>query len=177
MSFGLGFWAAAGAGVATDYELISTTILGSSAASVSFTGLGTSAVSYKHLQIRYMSNGDNSNYRNRLRLNGDSGSNYATHLLFTTGSSVMSAAGTSATEIALSQGANETNKFYPGIIDLLDFQSSTKNKTVRAFNGGGEVSLTSGVWLSTSAVTSVSLRPDAGNFITGSRFSLYGIKG
>lgn len=166
-----------GAGGSADYELISTTVLGSSAASVTFSGLGTSAAAYKHLQIRYVANGDSASYRNRMRLNGDTATNYATHLLFGTGSAVNSAAGTSTTEMALSSGANTANVFNAGVVDLLDFQNVSKNKTMRALVGSnGEVALTSGVWLSTSAVTSMSLRPDAGNFVTGSRFSLYGLK-
>lgn len=165
-------------GGAAAYELISTTVLGSNTASVTFSGLGTSAAAYKHLQVRYVANGDSASYRNRMRLNGDTGANYATHLLFGSGSSVSSAAGTSTTEMALSSGANTANVFNAGVVDLLDFQSVSKNKTMRALVGSaGEVALTSGVWLSTSAVTSVSLRPDSGNFVTGSRFSIYGLRG
>jgi hypothetical protein len=41
-----------------------------------------------------------------------------------------------------------------------------------------EIRLVSGVWLNTSAVSSISLVVGGGsNIVTGSRFSLYGIKG
>ena len=171
----LGILASASGGA--DYELIATTILGSSSPSVTFTNAGA-WTPYKHLQLRYAANGDNSSHRDRMRFNGDTGSNYATHLMFRTGSTVSSAAAASTTEMALGAGENTTNVFNVAIVDILDFASTSKNKTMRALNGSnGEVSLTSGVWLSTSAVTSLSVRPDAGNYITGSRFSLYGLKG
>lgn len=177
----IGFWAAAGAGGGGGtpaYELISTTVLGSSAASVTF-DVSTLSATYKHLQLRYVALGTSASYRNRLRLNADTGANYSTHLLYGNGSSVASAAGTSTTEIALGTGTNTTNVFTVGIVDLLDAYSTAKNKTVRALNGvvGNEIALTSGAWLSTSATTSVSMRPDAGSFVTGSRFSLYGVRG
>jgi hypothetical protein len=43
-------------------------------------------------------------------------------------------------------------------------------------NGTGEVRLTSGVWMNTAAVTSLSIVNLADNFATTSVFSLYGIK-
>jgi len=73
-------------------------------------------------------------------------------------------------------------------IDLLDFYSTSKNKTVRGFSGtmsadaggftGKEVQLSSSFRDSTVAITAVTLDPLFGaNLVAGSRFSLYGIKG
>jgi hypothetical protein len=44
-------------------------------------------------------------------------------------------------------------------------------------NGSGKVSLYSGLWRSTSAIDSVVLVQNAGNFAQNSQFALYGIKG
>ena len=180
MPFGLGFFATAGAGAAGSFDLLETQVLGSSAASVTFSSLSTYASSYQHLQIRFVVNGTAS-YRSRLRLNGDSASNYATHLLYGTGSSVLSDAGTSATQIALTSGSNTTNAFSAGVIDILDPFETTKYKTIRSLGGsvGGitEVALSSGVWLNTNSITSILVRPDSGSYIANSRFSLYGLKG
>jgi hypothetical protein len=54
LGFPLGILSAAGAGggVAGDYELISSEILGTTAASVTFSSLGDYSSTYKHLQIR-----------------------------------------------------------------------------------------------------------------------------
>ena len=72
--------------------------------------------------------------------------------------------------------------FGSGVIDILDAYSTTKNKTIRSLNGlsGGEVAirLSSGTWRNTNAVTSITLFDgDGANLVTGSRFSIYGIRG
>jgi hypothetical protein len=76
-----------------------------------------------------------------------------------------------------------TNTTYAnaGIIDIHDYASTTKNKTTRMFggidkNGSGEVSLFSGLWRNTSAITSINIYMSSGNWTTDSTFSLYGIK-
>jgi hypothetical protein len=172
------------------YELISTTVLGSDTASVTFSGLGTSAAAYKHLQIRYaarstsISNADNI----AIRFNSDSGSNYSYHALYGADtSSALSMGGSSQTYAFLPSAGvasnSSANVFGPGIIDVLDFASTTKNKTIRAlagFNGTASanysrISLSSNVWLSTSAITSITLSNSV-LLTSGSRFSLYGLR-
>ena len=74
------------------------------------------------------------------------------------------------------------NAFGAGVYDILDPYSTTKNKTTRLFGGRGFVTgdhkivLASGLWRNTASVTSIDLVAND-NFVTGSRFSLYGIKG
>jgi len=186
----LGFWAASGAGgggAAADYELISTTVLGSSAASVTFSGLGTSAAAYKHLQLRMTARTDYASANlgeANIQFNGDTGSNYAWHSLLGTGSTVASQNGTSQTSARFSNipyGSSTASMFSAGVVDILDFNSTSKNKTLRALNGVANssdwrVSLFSGAWFSTSAITSFTITPNIANFVTGSRFSLYGLK-
>ena len=185
-----GVLSAAGAevGIVSDYELISTTILGSSAASVTFSSLGDYSSTYKHLQIRFSARSDRSGTNNdnlSLRLNGDSGSNYAFHSLAGDGGSAFTARGTSATRVDFGQmiaGATTTaQSFGSGFIDILDVYA-TKNKTVRGLaglNGSNSwIFLTGGVWINTGSVTSLTFGSVSGsNLISGSRFSLYGIKG
>jgi hypothetical protein len=79
-------------------------------------------------------------------------------------------------------GASATaNTFAAGVIDLLDYADTNKTKVVRAFIGSqssDRMSFGSSLWNSTSAVTALQLREPSGlNLVTGSRFSLYGIKG
>jgi len=170
---------------AADYELISTTVLGSSAASVTFSGLGTSAAAYKHLQIRYTAKSVSSMFDVTMQINGDSGSNYAWHILYGNGSSALSAAGTSQTSARVGNAmqSDVSNGFATSIVDILDFSNTSKNKTVRSLYGNvgsagnTYVGLWSAAWLSTSAVTSLVFgSSSAFNFVTGSRFSLYGLK-
>jgi hypothetical protein len=68
------------------------------------------------------------------------------------------------------------------IVDVADYASTTKNKTLRIFsshdqNGSGEVWLNSGLFNSTAAITSIQINAQGGNWTTASQFSLYGIKG
>jgi hypothetical protein len=170
------------------YELISTTILGGTAASVTFSNLGDYSSTYKHLQIRAvarMSNASNG-ATGSFRLNGDTGSNYAWHYLQGTGAAVQTETGTSDTEMeniyAITAANDVANSFGAVIIDILDCYSTTKNTTVRAFSGTTanetRARLGSGVWIDTASITSATmLSTSPGSFIANSRFSLYGIRG
>jgi hypothetical protein len=68
-------------------------------------------------------------------------------------------------------------------VDLEDYASTTKYKTLRAFNGAdvngsGNARLTSSLWLNTNAITSITLNTEDGqNWLTSTTVSLYGIKG
>jgi hypothetical protein len=177
----------AAAGGAGAYDLLETQVLASSAASVTFTGLGAYS-DYQHLQIRLV--GATDAYSGfGLRFNGDTGANYASHRLYGNGGSVGSSASTSSTRIIAVNGLPDetrdtSNIFGAAVIDILDFSNSSKNTTTRNLAGNGVytdyqlIGLFSGLWNNTNAVTSINLfDPSAGNFVTGSRFSLYGIKG
>ena len=182
----LGIFSAAGAGVvsAGSYELIETQILGSSQASVTFSSLGTYSSTYRHLQLRMMTRADQVNDGIFMRFNGDTGSNYADHNLLGNGSSVFSQARTSQSNIQFARTAYSSmtaNSFSGIVLDVLDAYSTTKNTTIRALSGmtGGadNLQLYSGLWNNTAAVSSILVYSGATNFVSGSRFSLYGIKG
>ena len=184
----LGIFSAAGAGGVvggTDYELISSTILGSAQSSVVF-DVSSFSTSYKHLQVRWVARSSSAEQITGFysRLNGDTGSNYSLHTLFGNGSGVFSGNATSTTVAitGIQPGANApANTFAAGVIDLLDPFSTTKNKTFRTLSGAAmtdnRIDLHSGNWRNTAAVTSWTVFPQAGNFVTGSRLSIYGIKG
>ena len=189
LGFPLGILSAAGAGgvAASDYELISTTILGSAQSSVVF-DVSSYASTYKHLQIRATVRTDRGANEDILgiRFNGDTGSNYVTHLLYGTGSSVASGStfsGGPHTYIYsafTAAGSNTANAYSGHVVDLLDAYSTTKNTTMRQFFGqpaGNLVGLFSGLWRDTSALSSITLFPAIGtNLNANSRFSLYGLK-
>jgi len=178
---------AAGAGGAGAYDLLETTTLASSASSVSFTGLG-SYTDYKHLQIRWVGRGDASvTFQDAtMRVNSDSGSNYAQHYLRGTGSTVESDASTARTNFTVGNvpfGSSASNAFGVAVIDILDFSSTDKNTTFRILSGdtiANQIALRSGLYVSTSSITSTELfasTVSGRNWDTGTRFSLYGIKG
>lgn len=175
-----------GAGASADYELISTSLVtGSSVASVTFSGLGTSGAAYKHLQIRYAARGTNASNLVVLgvRYNGDTGLNYSVHRLGGNGSSAVSSGGNNdwAYLGVASAASASSGSFGAGVWDLLDWADTNKRKTSRSLNGttsGNEINLYSSAWYSASAITSIAITSfSGGNIDVGSRFSLYGLKG
>jgi hypothetical protein len=178
----LGFLAGSGGGVDSDYELIATAFGTGASATITFADIPQD---YKHLQIRYMGRVASSGARLYLRMNGVSSSgNYKGHALFGSSTTVSSVNYAVSTAIDFQSGFDitTTNAFIGGVIDLLDYTSTSKNTTIRALYGGvgnvNAIHLQSGVFLNTAAVTSLTITNNAAINITAtSRFSLYGIKG
>lgn len=179
----LDFPTAAGA-----YDLLETQILTSSAASVTFTGLGSYS-DYKHLQIRAVARSDagiDATFNTTLRFNGDSGSNYSYHYLGVESlSSPFSSNASSRTSILLNDwlplGNTTANVFGALVMDVLDFANTNKYKTIRRFSGVAGITqpdlmFSSGLWQSNVAISSFVIASSAGNFVAGSRFSLYGVR-
>jgi hypothetical protein len=180
----LGILASAGGvpPIISDYELISTTVLPSNAANVTF-DVSTFASTYKHLQVRAVSKNTGNQDGLVFQLNGVATASYAVHSFIGNGSTVSSSAFTGRGEMwNLGMSTSTTaNAFGVGVIDFLDAYSTTKNKTVRSLSGfsdsGRAVGLYSGVFLSTASITSIAFFPFLNQIAAGSRFSLYGIKG
>ena len=184
-----GILSAAGvSGFSSDYELISTTILGSAASSVTFSGLAAYSSTYKHLQIRFTGRVDKAETGQELaiRVNGISTNSYSWHFLRGEAPNVTSTNGTTTNGMFLGQfsaGNATANAFGGGVIDLLDPYSTSKNKTFRGYSGLtanlARVNLYSGLFQSTNAVDSIAIFSQnfSDTMITGSRFSLYGIRG
>jgi len=175
---------------AAAYDLLETEILTGTTASVTFSSLNsTYGADYQHLQIRYVIRNDNSNpySESSLQFNSEGSPNYARHAIIGNGSSITVGGVANDGPIMLYTGsAGNTataNSFGAGVVDILDAFETTKYKTIRNLAGrivgGGEdrVALSSGVWKNTAAVTTLTLDQVIGsNFLTGSRFSLYGLK-
>jgi hypothetical protein len=71
------------------------------------------------------------------------------------------------------------NLFGAAVIEILDYSSTVKNKTLKInhgtdFNGSGSINLWSGLFASTGAVTNMRLYPNVA-FAQYSRIDLYGI--
>jgi hypothetical protein len=170
-----------------DYESISTVTLTSSQNTVAFSSI---ASTYKHLQIRYISRSTRASGTDSIsiRFNSDSGSNYARHFLFGDGASAGAGATTTDTmsNCAIGSGASAgASMFGAGVIDILDYSSTNKNKTIRTLSGadingsGGDLRFSSGLWFATpAAITSITLYAQGGSadFVQYSSFALYGIK-
>ena len=165
-----------------DYQSIATIIVPSGGqASVVFNGIPQN---FAHLQLRAVVFQSATAWTN-IQFNTDtsgSGTNYAYHELRGNGSSATSSA-------SFSQPYGWTGLLsstsYPGaqIIDIFDYTSTSKNKTVRTLhgqdqNGAGQVGISSSLWNNASiqAITSITLVPTTGAFNQYTQFALYGIK-
>jgi hypothetical protein len=81
-------------------------------------------------------------------------------------------------------GASSTASIFGvAVCDILDYTNTNKYKTVRSLsghdqNGSGYVTLMSGSWRNTAAITSITILRDSGgaNLTQYSQFALYGIK-
>ncbi len=164
-----------------DYEHLGTTVLSSSQASVTFTLPSNAATEYKHLQLRIAAV-PTADTLMQIRFNGDTAANYSYHGLQGYGTGIDSFSGVSQTAGWL--GYSPVGSTFPSvaILDLLDPFNDTKYKTTRSLygstqSGGNRIMLMSSSWRSTATVTSVTILTNTGNYLTGSRFSIYGVKG
>ena len=155
--------------------------------------LGSIPTTYTHLQIRFMSRdsytGGSAEFANAsIQFNSTAGTSYADHYLKGDGTSATAGGTTSTAAIGTVYGSTygpTTSTFATGIIDILDYASTSKYKTVKGFTGANfnntstdfGVILGSGLFMSTSAITSIKFFPVVSGFSAGSTFALYGIKG
>ena len=182
-----GVLSAAGGGVApfeSDFELIQSFTVGTAVSSVTFSSLATYASTYKHLQVRSVARSSTiaATVPMDLVVNADTSANYAFHQLQGSSTSATSSATANSSFMFLATIWGDdavANIFGVSVTDLLDAYSTTKNKTIRTLGGNGAtlVQLTSGHRRSTEAISSLEVKPRTGNFMIGSRFSLYGVKG
>ena len=170
----------------SSYESISTTTLASTTATVTISSIPST---YQHLQLRLITRSSRAADTDDLNMivNGITTASYSNHKLYGDGAAVTAAGVSSVTimeQIGKMTGDSSTaDTFAATIIDIHDYASTTKNKTIRAFNGidqnttTGYVFLTSGLFQSTNAITNLTFSCQVGSFVAGSTFALYGIKG
>lgn len=158
------------------FDSIATTVVGSGGVSeVTFSDIPDT---FTHLQIRALVLNSSHSGDVRVQFNGDTGSNYSYHYLYGSGSAASSNGSSSSTYIVpLSEYSNGGY----GIFDILDYKNTNKYKTVRSLDGhsrdsGGDISMTSGLWVNTNAITSIKFFPPTGTFAQYSHFALYGMR-
>jgi hypothetical protein len=162
---------------AGSYESIQTVTVGSGGTStLTFSSIPST---YTHLQVRSLAK--NSTTTNVwMRINSDTGANYATHYLNGDGSSA-SASNYINQGDGIFYGYNTGLQSSTAVLDLLDYANTNKFKTTRSLtgfdaNGSGQLYLWSGLWRSTAAVNSLTIYSQGGTFTEYSSFALYGIK-
>ncbi len=156
------------------YEAIATQTLGSAASSITFSSIPST---YTDLVIVFNGGITTGPDDIRLEFNGNT-TNYSATLLRGDGSSALSARASGETAIPwmgyLGTGAAGT----VSIINIMNYANTNVFKTVlnRGNVAASFVSATVGLWRNTSAITSCKLIAGSSTFLSGSTFSLYGIK-
>lgn len=167
----------------TSFESIATVSVGSGGQTdIVFSSIPST---YKHLQIRGIGRRTDAQayYDNILYyFNTDStASNYYRHLLIGDGSSVAAAAANGRPAVVLPGNSQTANVFGAFIIDILDYASTSKYKTVRTIGGvetngsDSEIRFQSGLWKDTSAINQITFPGNSG-FTQYTSIALYGIK-
>jgi hypothetical protein len=164
--------------MATTYDKIATTTLSSSAATIAFSSIAATYTDLRVVIVPIATGG--ADYVCYMRFNSDSATNYSGTKLQGYGSAVSNRY-TSNTALYLSgaYGFKTTPSMFT--IDTFSYAGSTYKTSLVTesadYNGSGEVAVQVGLWLSTSAITSITFSTDAGNnFATGTTATLYGIK-
>lgn len=190
----LGIFASSKQGSTTAYQSIATTTVGAGgSSSITFSSI---PATYTHLQIRLLAQTNRATYcRDTLRMgfNSDSATNYADHSIYGDGANAGASASTTVSVMSIgnigTSAVLSSLMFGTRVIDVLDYANTSKYKTVRSIGGldmngtgtggiGGLVDLNSGLWQSTTAITSITFTPAVGTtFNQYTSFALYGIKG
>lgn len=164
---------------------IASNILGGTTASVTFSSIpGT----YSSLMVIHNARGDTAagNTTLLLRFNADSGTNYDYSRSSITGtgttSNIEGQAASAAVMGIISASSAPANVVGCGMIVVPNYAGTTfqkaaegqANSKTSTSAGGVNQESYAGFWRSTAAITSITLLPNAGSFITGSSFWLYG---
>jgi hypothetical protein len=187
-AYGAGFGKVLGSAFApvSAFDALSTVIVPSGGlTSITFAGIPQTG--YSHLQVRVIARSTynaNPSSAVNMRLNGNStSSSYSVHLLDGNGSGAPGPYGASSDfpQGSISNATAGGGIFGVNVFDILDYSSTSKNKTIRNLggndnNGSGAIRYGSGVFYDTSAINSITFVTGAGDFTEHSSFALYGVK-
>ena len=167
------------------YTLISSNVLSSSAASVTFSSIPST---YTDLVIRASIRTDDAGVQAaqfRIRLNGDTTTNYSATRVFGNSGTASSSRSTSGTLLGAydANGAGSASNTFSSAEVYIPNYAGTANKPISNFGvsednnaNGVYVGASAGLYRGASAITSIECYVASINFVSGSSFYLYGIK-
>lgn len=153
------------------YENIATTTLSTNGTTVNFTSI-SSAFTDLILVVDCSTTGAQDI---NLRFNSDSGSNYSRTYFYGNGTSALSARESNQNVL---RALYTTTTRGVSIVQINNYANTVTNKTVltRFGDSGNATAAGVGLWRSTAAINSISIFAISENFVSGSTFTLYGIK-
>jgi hypothetical protein len=161
------------------YTPIYAQTLSSAAASITFSNIPTTFTDLRLVYQTGMSSAGNEPY---LRFNSDSSSLYSETVLYGNGTSALSFRNNISTAIQMARDVGLPTAIESvTTVDIMNYSNTTtfKNALIRTNKGSASYSQVGAyisLYRSTSPITSINLSTSAGNFVTGSTFTLYGIK-
>jgi len=162
--------------MATTYEPIATTTLGTAAASITFSSI---AATYTDLRLVIVGTGTTNNTYPLFRFNSDSSSLYSTTRLSGNGTSA-SSVNNAGTGLLVTINALLSDTI-PSMwtLDVFSYAGSTHKSSLATVsadrNGSGAIERAVGLYRSTSAITTVAAVMASSTFATGTTATLYGI--
>jgi hypothetical protein len=183
-------WATGDIEVAAEFKKgigsIFDTTLGASAANVDVTSI---SATYAHLLVVIYARGDNASVNTgiQIRFNGDSAANYDYQLMRAAGATVSNVAEgfgqTSASMGLCPANTAGANLFGAQVVFIPHYAGASNNKVlvlVSSHKYGTSTTniiaeLDAGFWRSNAAINRITLLPAAGNFVTGTRVTVYGM--
>lgn len=166
-------------------QVVGESELSVAAASIDLTGIRQS---YRTLLLVATLRGDTvaEQIETRLRFNGDASAVYNTELGSANAAALTAAEVLGATQarIANAVAANALANMFGGLIAVIpDYTETDRFKTVFSLGGSPVTNATTktlvhwtfSVWRSTDAIIQITLLPNAGNYIAGSRATVFGL--
>ena len=167
------------------YTLISSNVLGSSAASVTFSAIPST---YTDLVLRCSTRGSRAAVIDSIviKFNADSGTNYSNTIITGVGTTVSSFANANTTSLSLntSDGDTATANTFGSFEMYIPNYTATTTKPISTISlsednssNNAYLRVLANQYRGSSAISSIVLTPEIGpNWLSGSSFYLYGIK-
>ena len=158
------------------YTPIATQTLASAAATVTFSSISGSYTDLVLVSVAGTTTGAPNTF---LQFNGDTATNYSITSIVGNGTSATSGRINSNAQFYIDYNAmpDQTLGTTVNICNIMNYSNATTYKTIlvraNAAARGSEAIV--GLWRSTSAVTSLVVKPASSTFLAGSTFTLYGI--
>jgi hypothetical protein len=159
--------------MAKTYEPISTQSLGTATATVTFSSIPQTYTDLVIVSQMQLTTGSQAIF---LRFNSDSANNYSVTRVYSDGSTATSDRFATQPGIDSSYVSNTSRTI--ANINIQNYSNSSTYKTVLGrWNSSAFTVIIAGLWRNTNAITSLTLTPNGSDtFISGSTFTLYGIK-
>lgn len=165
--------------MALTYQPIARAILTGGNPEITFSNIPATYTDLKLVIVPISNQNDTNTY---MRFNGDTATNYSSNFIYGNGSTIAGAISFNESNgILLDFGGSKTTNLTSMNVDIFSYANTNIRKSVLSVssaddNGSGQSSIHTGLWRSTSAITSLTLRVLGVTFyVAGTTASLYGI--